>query len=292
MSKEPHPRVIPPPEDVEDLGPLVVVDGECAYFRDERKSCTAFALPGHVDGGTYQRAMDIGMRRSGTVVYRPLCEGCRKCQPLRVPVDGFVPSRSQKRVQKRCEGLFDIRVGRPVLDDERLDLYARYQASQHGEQGQSADAMSYRRFLIDTVTDTIEVLWRDKQGRLVGVGILDVTPDSLSSVYFYWEPDCARFSLGVYSALVEIDLAKRWKKRWYYLGYLVPGSKSMSYKATFPGAEVWDGASWMTLGGRDVTDPEVQRVLDEAEVGSMAVDGARFRLEAARRLHVIDDGDE
>ena len=289
MSRESQPRVIPPLHDVEDLGPLVVVDGDCAYFRDERKSRTAFALPGRVDSETYQRAMDVGMRRSGTVIYRPLCDGCRKCQPLRVPVDRFVPSRSHKRVRKRCEGHFDITVGRPVLDPERLALYERYQRLQHGEQGQSADSLSYRRFLIDTVTDTIEVLWRDVQGRLVGVGILDVTPQALSSVYFYWEPELARFSLGVYSALVEIDLCRRWGKRYYYLGYLVPGSETMSYKASFPGAEVWDGVAWIPLGGRNVDDPEVQRVLDEAEIGSMAVDGARFRLEAARHLHVLDD---
>lgn len=292
MSKEPQPRVIPPPQDVAELGPLVVVDGDCAYFKDGRKSRMAFALPGEVDGPTYQRAMDIGMRRSGTVIYRPLCEGCRKCQPLRIPVEDFGPSRSQRRVQRRCEGRFEIEVGRPVLDAEHLDLYGRYQAAQHGDEGQSADPLSYRRFLIDTVTDTVEVTWRDKAGRLCGVSTLDVTPEALSSVYFYWEPSLARLSLGVYSALVEIELAKSWQRPYYYLGYLVPGSRTMSYKAGFPGAEVWDGAAWTPLCSRDAQDPEVQRILDEAEVGAMAVDSARFRLEAARRLQVLEDSDD
>lgn len=291
MSREPHPKVIPPPEGIEELGPLVVVDGDCAYFQDGRKSSTAFSLPGHLDGESYQRAMDIGMRRSGNVVYRPVCEGCRKCHPLRVPVESFRPSRSQKRVWKRCHGLFELSVGRPTLDNERLDLYARYQRAQHGEQAQSADPVSYRRFLVDTVTDTIELAWRDREGRLVGVGVLDVTPLSLSSVYFYWDPDFRAFSLGTYSALVEIDLCRRWKKPYYYLGYLVPGSKTMRYKASFPGAEVWDGAAWTPLSGRDVTDPEVVRVLDEAEVGAMAVDGVRFRLKEARRLSVLKSDD-
>jgi len=86
VSKESSPKVIPPPGVLGQLGPLVVVEGECAYFEDQRATRTAFALPGTLKPSEYQRAMDIGMRRSGTVVYRPLCEGCRKCQPLRVPV--------------------------------------------------------------------------------------------------------------------------------------------------------------------------------------------------------------
>jgi arginine-tRNA-protein transferase len=289
MSKEPAPRVIPPPKDLEELGPLVVVEGACAYYRDGRPSCTAFSLPGHVDGAAYQYAMDIGMRRSGTVIYRPLCDGCRKCQPLRVPVEAFVPSRSQRRVRRRCEGMFDIRVGRPRLDEERLDLYSRYQEDQHGEHAQSADATSYRRFLVDTVTDTIELTWRDQEGRLIGVGVLDVTPDALSSVYFYWDPTLRKLSLGTYSALVELDLCKRWRKAFYYLGYLVAGSRTMTYKASFPAAEVWDGRRWVPLGGRDVDDDNVQAVLARAEDGATAADTSRFRLDSARDLHVIDD---
>lgn len=292
MSKEPSPRVIPPPHDLVELGPLVVVEGDCAYFRDGRRSCTAFSLPGHVDGVTYQRAMDVGMRRSGTVIYRPLCATCRKCQPLRIPVDRFALSRSQRRVKKRCEGRFDVRVGKPRLDEERLALYARYQEDQHGEHAQSSDATSYRRFLVDTVTDTIELVWREKETqRLVGIGVLDVTPQALSSVYFYWEPELRKLSLGLYSAIIEVELCKRWDKSFYYLGYLVPGSQTMSYKASFLGAEVWDGARWVPLVGRDVEEEDVRRRLEEAESASAREDGRRFRLDAARDLNVLDDGE-
>lgn len=289
MSKDSAPRVIPPPTELEEVGPLVVVDGDCAYFHDDRDSCTAFALPGHLSGEDYQRAMDLGMRRSGTVVYRPLCEGCRLYQPLRVPVDGFSPSRSQKRVKKRCQDLFQIDIGRPTLDDERLALYARYQNDQHGKHAQSADEKSYRRFLVDTITDTIELSWRDAEGKLVGVGILDVTPDALSSVYFYWEPSLRKLSIGTYSALVEIDLCKSWNKQHYYLGYLVAGSRTMSYKADYPGAEVWNGLGWVPLGGRTVEEPRVLSVLKEAERKAMRHDQRRFRLSAARTLPLAQE---
>lgn len=283
-----EPRVIPPVEGLETLGPLVLVRGACAYFKDERPSETAFALSPMIDGETYQRAMDVGMRRSGVVIYRPLCEGCRKCQPLRVPVDRFSRSRSQKRIWKKCFNRFEIQVSEPILDAEHLDLYRRYQEQHHGEEGQQSDELSYRRFLIETVTETIELSWRDERGHLVAVGILDVTPSSLSSVYFYWEPSLAELSLGTYSALVEIELCRRWSKPWYYLGYVVPGVQAMQYKANFEGAEVWDGHAWLPLGARDVSDENARIILQRAERGALAADRERFLVERAQALQLLD----
>jgi arginyl-tRNA--protein-N-Asp/Glu arginylyltransferase len=290
VSVERAPRVIPPPRELRQVGPLVVVDGDCAYFHDGRSATTAFALPGNLTGADYQRAMDLGMRRSGTVVYRPLCDGCRRCQPLRVPVVGYQPTKSQRRVKKRADGLFRVDVGRPKITREHLSLYARYQADQHGEHAQAADEKSYRRFLIETVTETIELTWRDKAGKLIGVGILDVTPTAVSSVYFYWEPMHRKLSLGVYSALTEIELARMWGKTHYYLGFLVAGSSTMSYKADFPGAELWDGADWVRLPTRVLDDEDTKAVLAAAEQRATGLDGHRFRLSSARVLPVANDG--
>jgi arginine-tRNA-protein transferase len=260
---------------------MVVIEGSCSYFPDERPSRTAFSLPRHLDGVAYQEAMDLGMRRSGRAVYRPLCSGCRKCQPVRVRVDAFMPSRSQKRAHRKCQGRFSQSLGKPLLDDERLELYARYQEGQHGEEGQSADPESYFRFLVETVTETVEITWRDEFGTLKAVGVLDVTPDALSSVYFYWDPDLADLSMGVASALEEIALCRSWGKSYYYLGYLVAGSRTMSYKANFAGTEVFDGTGWVPLGGRGVADERVQRTLFVAEKIATQADGARFVLDRA-----------
>lgn len=271
------PRLMTPPAEVRELGPLVVVEDRCPYLGDDRITRTAFALPGTLSPPAYQRAMEIGMRRSGAIVYRPVCEGCRKCQPLRVPVRDFVPSRSQRRVHKRCHGLFEVSVGASELDDERLALYERYLAFQHPGGGQTADRESYVRALVESITETVELTFRDEDGRLVGVSILDVTPDSLSSVYFYWEPELAKLSLGVYSALVEIELCREWNKAYYYLGYVVADCRPMRYKASFAGAEVWSGRSWVRLPGRDTQAPAVLRVLQQAEQAAMLADAQRFR---------------
>lgn len=275
----PKPRVIPPPGSLRALGPLVVVDGECPYFKDGRPNRTAFALPGTtLQPAEYEVAMGLGMRRSGTLLYRPLCAGCRRCQPFRIDTESFVASKSQRRVERRCEGRFEIELGRPRSDDEHLALYRRYQASQHGSDGQSSDDESYERFLCETVADTWELSWRDASGVLVAVGIIDVVPHGLSTVYFYWDPSLRDLSIGTYSALYELGLCRRWEKRYYYLGYLVAGSKTMSYKAGFAGGEVWDGSRWVPVGGRGVDDPGVKETLEEAERASIEADARHFRI--------------
>jgi arginine-tRNA-protein transferase len=280
MSRPPKPKVIPPPAPLPVLGPLVVVDGDCAYFPEEqRRSRTVFALPGPLDAGDYEAAMGLGMRRSGTLVYRPVCVGCRRCQPFRLDVQAFVPSRSQKRVQKRCDGLFTVEIVRPRVDHEHLDLYNRYQKDQHSKDGQEGDEDSYARFLLDTVADTWEVQWRDRSGALVGVGIIDVVNDGISTVYYYWDPTLRELSLGVYSALWEIDLCRRWGKRYYYLGYLVPGSKTMSYKSQYAGGELWHGEQWVKVPSRELDDSAMQDALRAAEAEGTEADAEHFVID-------------
>jgi len=275
----PKPRVISPPGSLRALGPLVVVDGDCPYFKDGRPNRTAFALPGTtLQPAEYEVAMGLGMRRSGSLVYRPLCPNCRRCQPFRLDTEAFTASRSQRRVERRCAGRFDIQLGRPRADAEHLELYRRYQATQHGAEAQSADEESYERFLCETVADSWELSWRDTTGTLVAAGIIDVVPHGISTVYFYWDPALRDLSIGTYSALYEIDLCRRWDKRYYYLGYLVAGAKTMSYKASFAGGEVWDGTRWLPVGGRDLDDEAVSGTLHDAERASMASDAQHFRI--------------
>ncbi len=282
MASSPRPRVIPPPERLPKLGPLVIVDGDCAYFPGTGlTSRTVYALPGRMRQREYREAMALGMRRSGTLVYRPVCQGCRRCQPFRVDVEVFAASRSQRRVLKRCENQFSIELTRPTVDEEHLALYRRYQANQHDKDGQDTDEESYARFLVETVTDTWELTWRDSSGALVAVGIIDVVDDGVSTVYFYWDPSLRELSLGVYSALWEIELTKRWGKRYYYLGYLVGGSRAMSYKAQFSGGELWDGENWVRAPSRDLDDPQMRAALQEAESGAMRADATHFPCESS-----------
>ena len=154
----------------------------------------------------FEAAIQHGMRRSGPLLYRPLCPGCRKCQPYRLEAASFQMSDSQKRVWKRCDGKFEIWMARPTADAEKLELYRRYGEFQHGKG--YADAGSYAEFLVDSIVETYEIQWR-KEGQLAAVSIVDILPGGLSSVYSYWEPELKDWSIGTYTALCEIEMCRR-----------------------------------------------------------------------------------
>ena len=255
-------------------GPFLVLEDTCPYFSDGRTSRTAFVYPDRpLEPPEFEAAIQLGMRRSGPLLYRPLCPGCRKCQPFRVPVAGFQMSDSQKRVWKRCEGKFEVSMSRPFADAEKLDLYRRYGEFQHGK-GESNPA-NYGEFLVDSSVDTYEVNWR-REGKLAAVSVLDVLPTGVSSVYSYWEPELQGWSIGTYTALYEIDLCRKNELPYYYLGYLVPGARTMNYKAKFGPGEVWDGENWGRVPGRDPSDPAMRQALERAEELSSAADARHF----------------
>lgn len=226
----------------------------CSYLPGRPSEMRAFwaeQLP--PDG--YHQLMDSGFRRSGKVVYQPSCRGCRACQSIRVPVARFKPDKSQRRCWRRNQ---DLRagLGEPVATDEKYDLYRRYVTQWHGRDGGDEDRASFESFLYDSPVDTVEFTYRDTDGRLLAVGICDLCPRSLSSVYFYFDPAEAKRGLGTYGALYEIETAARLGVPYYYLGYWVEACAAMRYKADFRPAEVLcpDGA-WRPLG----TDPVPQR---------------------------------
>lgn len=186
-------------------------------------------------GGTpaadeYENLMNHGFRRSGELAYAAACEGCSACVSIRVPVAQFERGRTQRRVWRRNQDL-ELRFGRPILDDERFELYERYQRSQHdGEMLCGRDG--YDRFLVRGLDCTEEMsYWL--RGKLVAVGVVDVCPTSISSVYFYFDPDHGRRGLGAFSAICEIEECRRRGLTWWYAGYFVAGCAKMEYKAQY-----------------------------------------------------------
>ncbi len=193
------------------------------------------AIAEHVAPGVYQRMMDLGFRRAGTIFYRPTCPNCRACQAIRVPVSHFRPSRSQRRVLKRNSDVL-VRVGPLRVDEERCRLFERYQQWRH-DSHLTGDRREFIRFLGTSPLRSAELsYWLG--GRLVGVSVLDVCPHSLSSVYFYSEPELADRSLGVYSGLCEIEECQRRGLPYWYVGFYVAGCPKMEYKARFRPCEL------------------------------------------------------
>ena len=175
-----------------------------------------------------------GWRRFGPEYFRPLCRGCGECVSLRVPAREFRISKSQRRVVRKCAEV-RVEMGTPRADAVRVALYRKWHAAREeacGWQENPLDEEGYRRqFCFPHPCGREMSYWLG--GRLAGVGLVDEMPQSISSTYFYFDPDFARLSLGVYSALCEISLALQLGRAYVYFGYRVNGCKSLMYKSGF-----------------------------------------------------------
>ena len=154
----------------------------------------------------------------------------------------------------------------------------------HQSEESLLDLEGYFEAFVSSPVHTLEIVWRNQQGDLVGIGLVDVLPKGLSSVYYYWDPDYAEGQLGTLSILQEIELAKKNGKSLYYMGFLVSSCGKMAYKSQFSGAEVWCGTQWQPLPDRNLEKPEVQQFLDEAEKGADIADALHFPFHRAVRI--------
>jgi arginine-tRNA-protein transferase len=178
--------------------------------------------------------VERGWRRFGPEYFRPICRGCQECVSLRVPVADFRVSKSQRRVVRRCAGL-TVLIGQPQAGAERVALYRKWHHAREASSGwheNPLDEEGYRRQFCFPHSCGREMTYWDGQ-RLVGVGLIDEMPGSISSTYFFFDPDYSKLSLGVFSAMCEIALAKQLAKTYVYFGYRVAGCKSLIYKSSF-----------------------------------------------------------
>ena len=223
----------------------------CPYLPG-RMSTTRALWADEIPGELYHRFMDAGFRRSGRLLYQPACRGCRACRPIRIPVAAFCPSKSQRRCRRRNADLH-VTLAAPQATDEKYELYLRFLAGRFEPRDASQETReSFERFLYDSPVETIEFCYRDGAGRLLAVGICDVCRQSLSSVYFYYNPAEARRSLGTFGALHEITAAAQSGIPYYYLGYWVSGCSAMQYKSSFcPNDVLYSDGVWRP-GGADL----------------------------------------
>jgi arginine-tRNA-protein transferase len=216
----------------------------CSYFRDRSARTRAFYAP-KMPGALYQQFMDAAFRRSGRYVYQPVCGGCRLCVPIRVPVETFAASKSQRRAWRKNQDVV-IEIGEPTPTHEKLALYQKYRLHWHETDEQSWD--EFVSFLYDSPVETVEFEYRLSSGELVGVGICDLCAKSLSAVYFYFDPEHAKRGLGTFSALYEIETARKLNIPYYYLGFWVKNCATMHYKCDFRPCELLDtDGTWRAM---------------------------------------------
>lgn len=227
---------------------LITIQGEtdtCHYLPD-RLSTLEYTLPAEITPQEYEDLMNQGYRKFGRFLFRPVCAGCEECRPIRIPVAQFQADRSQRRARKRNQHL-EIRYARPSLDRQRLRLYLRYHAAQSNRKGwpeSERDAESYRTNFLHSPVPAVEItLW---EGALLrGVVLTDVTPNVVSGVYHYYDPELYPQSIGTYCMLQTLDLARQLNRAWAYFGFYVAGCDSLAYKSRYRPCEIMNpDGSW------------------------------------------------
>ena len=218
----------------------------CSYLPG-RQSISQVAIPPQlITAGIYSNLVRLGFRRSGDFTYRPACAACRECIPVRVPVERFLPDRSQRRCLK-AHGALDARERLLRYAEEHYQLYRRYQTRRHAGGGMDLDNQEqYAQFLLQSRVDSRLVEFREN-GALRMVSIIDVLDDGLSSVYAFFDPDIAGAGFGNYNILWQIGQCLANDLPYLYLGYWIRACRKMSYKAHFRPAEGLIDDVWQEL---------------------------------------------
>ncbi|MDZ4201726.1 MAG: arginyltransferase [Gallionella sp.] len=222
----------------------------CSYLPG-RPARSQVATPAFlINGAVYSELVQHGFRRSGSYTYRPRCDNCRACIPLRVSAKEFAPTRSQRRAWIKHDHLeATLHPLQNHTNEEHYALYLRYQQARHKDGGMDDDDReSYQNFLLQSHVDSMVVEFREL-GELRMVSVIDLLKDGLSSVYTFYEPGLPNTSFGVYNVLWQIELCRKLDLGFVYLGYWIKDCRKMSYKTQYRPAQGLIDNQWQEIDG-------------------------------------------
>ncbi|WP_227431022.1 arginyltransferase [Psychrobacter sp. I-STPA6b] len=221
----------------------------CSYLPDRaaRLSYVAIDTHDHIENSLYSHLVEQGYRRSGDIIYRPECMHCRQCIPTRIPLQHFKMSRRFRKVLKRNPDVITNTIPSSHATSEHFSLYGTYITERHADGDMYPPSLhTFEKFLCHSITDTFFIEFRESSGQLIAVAVTDRLNNGLSSVYTFFETQMTyqQRSLGIYSILQQIELAKALQLQYLYLGYWIPSVKKMRYKADFYPIELFINQQW------------------------------------------------
>ncbi len=225
------------------------LDDKCSYLKDKQQ-ITHYKVIDNCNISQCQELIERGYRRFGKMYFRPICSSCNECQSIKIDVKNFKFSSSQKRVIKKAS-FIKTYIQTPTMSQAHIDLFEKYHLHMKEKKGwehSKTNPKSYYSSFVDGDNGFgYEILYFDNE-KLIGVDLVDVLDDGISSIYFYYDPDYMKYSLGKLSLLFQVKFALSQKKDWIYLGYYVEDCSSLSYKAQYK--------PYLTLQGRPEEDEQ------------------------------------
>ena len=237
---------------------VLVHDGvqPCPYLPGQTARMPLYRQPRPLTLEEADNRFALAERRVGWALYRTECPDCQACQGLRVLVNEFEMSNSQRRVWNRWRKLGDrlqITMGPISWSPEKLAMYNRHKLGRDlvATEDGTLEPAGYVGWLVRSCFQTMEMCYYIDE-TLVGVGILDLGAESISSVYYYFEPsnEISKLSPGVFSVLQENAFCRMTRRKFYYLGLYVESCPSLSYKGNYHPHQRLENGVWRTVPDR------------------------------------------
>lgn len=225
------------------------LNDKCSYL-DNKQQNLHYTMIDNCTTSHCQELIERGYRRFGKMFFRPICDGCNECQSIKIDVANFNFSKSMRRVIKKGANIESF-IQEPTLSQEHLNLFKKYHLFMKDKKDWKYNETSPNHYHDSFINGHnkfgYEVLYFDDD-KLIGVDLIDILEDGISSIYFYYDPDYVSYSLGKLSLYNQIMIAKNNNLKWIYLGYYVEDCPSLSYKSHYK--------PYITLEGRPNLDED------------------------------------
>ena len=222
-------------------------ENECSYL-DDAKQTTQCKIIDNCSSAYCAYLIERGWRRFGHMFFRPICADCHACESFKVDVDNYQFSKSERRTLRKNKDI-KIVIQHPQVTSAHLELFEKYHLHMKDKRDWAHEKVTprhyYMSFAHEHGTFGYEVRYY-LDDRLIGVDLIDILPEGISSIYFYYDPDFSNRSLGTYSMLRQIQMAKEADLKWIYMGYHVQGCQSLEYKSRYKPYHVLQGRPWDT----------------------------------------------
>ena len=219
-----------------------VSEDKCAYL-DDSKQTTHYKIIQNCSSEYCELLIERGWRRFGSMFFRPVCQECTKCESLKIDTKDFTYSKSQRRI-KRKNSETKMHIRKPKVTAEHLELFEKYHLHMKDKRDwvhSQTDAKHYYASFVHGHGDFGYEILYFIENKLVGIDLVDILPNGISSIYFYYDPDYEHHSLGTYSMLQQIQIAKDNNLDWIYMGYYVKECQSLAYKSRYTPYKILEG---------------------------------------------------